>query len=396
MRTALILVFIAAFCVALGTPQSTPAGLEKRDAESVLDTPEAHYNQGMKKMLEGDLDAALAEFQQTLKLNPKHPGAYLGFALIRGQQGVTQREASNIDKAKSWFRDALRYVDNAKRYNKKSIEVYITKGRVLAMRQKGNWLKDALKAYKDARKIDDRDDRVPFHEGEAYWMAGEYQEAENAYGRAVDLKGPTQDRAATRFAQVQMVRKAAPGTEVGIRIARMDPATRADLCALLVDELKVETLVDKLAKKEYDTSFKAPGETVAPGQTQGPIDIEGHWARSWVERVLALKVPGLEAYPDGSFKPNDPVTRKDLARVLQGLLVLITKDQGLSTRFVGTQSRFPDVRADVYYYNAVALAVERGLMQVGKLEGTFRPDATVSGAEAVLAIKDLKDALMTR
>ena len=112
--------------------------------------------------------------------------------------------------------------------------------------------------------------------------------------------------------------------------------------------------------------------------------------------MLKLRIAGLEPYAEGLFKPDDTVTRKELARVLQGLLVLINKDEGLKTKYVGGESRFPDVRPDVYYYNAASLVLDRGLMDVDKLSGAFRPDEPVSGAEAVLAIKDLQGALVTK
>ena len=41
--------------------------------------------------------------------------------------------------------------------------------------------------------------------------------------------------------------------------SQMDPATRADLCALLIDEMKVEELVEKHVDKTYDTGFRPPG-----------------------------------------------------------------------------------------------------------------------------------------
>ena len=94
------------------------------------------------------------------------------------------------------------------------------------------------------------------------------------------------------------------------------------------------------------------------------------------------------------FHPDSTVTRKELAVVIQDLLVLISGNEDLRTQFVGMESRFPDVRSDIYYFNAASLAVERGLMQVGKLEGTFQPDHPVSGAESVLAIQDLRNALV--
>ena len=243
-----------------------------------------------------------------------------------------------------------------------------------------------------------RDEIVPWlaELAEACRKAGQYQEAENAYSRAIELKGPMQTRAARALSEVQMTRRAAPGTQVGIRVAEVGSLTRADLCALLIDELKVEELVEKQRKKTYDTGFQPPGDQTQDGSTSCPGDIEGHWAKAWIEQTLALDLPGLGLRSDGLFGPDDAVKRKDLAQVLQGLLVLITKDGSLVTKYVGSESRFPDVRSDVYYYNAAALAVGRGLMRVDALEGTFGPERTVSGAEALLAIKDLKEALMTR
>ena len=37
---------------------------------SVLDTPENHYNQGMRELDRGNLDTAAGEFQRALALNP--------------------------------------------------------------------------------------------------------------------------------------------------------------------------------------------------------------------------------------------------------------------------------------------------------------------------------------
>ena len=358
------------------------AGVKKRESESVLDSPEAHYKQAMDKLNAGKLEEALGEFQQTLGLDPDHAGAYVGFALLRARQGQ--------------FDDALRYIKTARKKNKKWPDVYLARGRVLVMEGDKSWLKDALKAYKDARKLDADDDRVPFYEGEAYRHGGKYDEAEQAFRKAVAMEGPTQGRAERAFAQIQLVKKAEPFSEVGIKVARIDPMTRADLCALLVDEMKVEELVEKHVEKDYDTAFRTPGTEEPKSAPTVPADVADSWARSWIERVLILKIPGLGVYPDATFRPSEPVTRKDLAMVIQGLLVLIKRDPSLTTKFLGGESQFKDVRADVYYFNAATLAVNQGLMQVEKREATFRPDDEVSGAEAVLVLKDLKDALVTR
>lgn len=360
-------------------PVAVEAQLTRREAASVLDTPDAHYQQGMKYLQAGDLKAALREFQEALRLDPNNPGTYLGFALLRTQEGD--------------FDDARRYVREARRKDRKLPDVYLVEGRIRVQEGKKNWQRDAMKAYQEARKMNPQDDRAFFYEGEAYRKAGEYASAEAAYSRAIDMKGPTRELATRRLSQVQMAQKAAPGTAVGMRVMNMDPATRGDLCALLVEELKVEELVSKMGPKTYDTGFTPSGAT-AEADAGMPEDISGHWAKSWIARVLALELPGLQARADGRFSPDVPVTRKELAGVIQDVLTMITRDAGLRTRYVGSESRFPDVRPDVYYYNAAVLAVDRGLMSASKIDGTFRPDEEVSGSEAVLAIKDLRSALV--
>jgi tetratricopeptide (TPR) repeat protein len=351
-------------------------------ADSVLNTAESHYEQGMKLFERGDLDDALKEFHQTVKLDADYPGGYIGLAYIHTTRGE--------------FDSAKRYLKVARKKDKKGGEVYLAEGRILVKKQGKNWLKDALKAFKNARKRHERDDRIPYYEGEAYRLAGQYQEAENAFSKAIDLKGSMTDRAVRALETVQMTRRAAPGTDVGIKIARLDPLTRADLAALLIDEMKLEELVKKKTEQKYNVVFRTPDESASEMTTGEASDIKGHWAKAWIEQTLPLKVPGLGVYPDGTFKPYAAVARKDFALVIQGLLVLITGDASLTTAYLGAESSFQDVRPDVFYFNATTLAVNRGLMQIDKLKGTFRPNDPVSGAEALLTIKDLKSALVTR
>ena len=238
--------------------------------------------------------------------------------------------------------------------------------------------------------------RVPFYRGEALRKAGQYQEAENAYGKTIDLRGNLAERAQAQMKAIQESRLAAPGTDVGIRVAKLNPITRADLCALLIDEFKLEDLVDKRRAKQYDTGFKSATKTAETIEKSVPPDIVGHWAEGWIQRVLDLQIAGLKLQADGKFHPADPVTRKDLAQVLQEALVLVTGETGIRSRYVGVESRFPDVRDDVYYYNAAALVVDRGLMQTDGLAGEFRPGEEVSGADAVLGIKRLQSGLPKR
>jgi len=103
-------------------------------------------------------------------------------------------------------------------------------------------------------------------------------------------------------------------------------------------------------------------------------------------------VPGLEL-AGSSFRPDEPITRANYARVNEGILVLITGDRRLSTQYIGETSPFPDVRSDSYAYNAIALNVDRGIMSADKLTGRFSPDETISGAEALLIVRELQNAV---
>ena len=115
-----------------------------------------------------------------------------------------------------------------------------------------------------------------------------------------------------------------------------------------------------------------------------------YWAKPWIDEVVALGVPGLELFPDRTFQPEQPLTRANYAMVNQGVLVLLSGDPSLATRYIGEQSRFPDVRGDFYAYNAIALRTERGFMKTDKRTGLFYPDRTVSGAEALVMVRELQ------
>jgi hypothetical protein len=80
--------------------------------------------------------------------------------------------------------------------------------------------------------------------------------------------------------------------------------------------------------------------------------------------------------------------------LIEDVLARVTGEQGLKTKFIGQRSAFPDVRGDLPYFNAVQTAVTRNLMEPkNRIQGTFGPSDPVSGADALLAIRAMKDEL---
>jgi hypothetical protein len=129
-------------------------------------------------------------------------------------------------------------------------------------------------------------------------------------------------------------------------------------------------------------------------QTQtlsGPTDIVDHWAKNWISDIV--KIGGMEEFPDHTFRPDDLITRANYSMTMQQILILATSDKTLATKYFGGQSRFPDMRSDHFAYNAAALMVDRGIMTADKMSGTFNPEGKMSGADALLAIRDFQNAL---
>jgi len=120
-------------------------------------------------------------------------------------------------------------------------------------------------------------------------------------------------------------------------------------------------------------------------------DIDNHWAKSWISEIIAAR--GMELFPDRTFRPDEKITRVDYAMLLQNILIMATGDESLATRYIGQPSRFPDVNPTHYAYNAVCLMVDRGIMKADKMTGAFDLKSHVSGADALLIIRDFQNAM---
>jgi hypothetical protein len=132
-------------------------------------------------------------------------------------------------------------------------------------------------------------------------------------------------------------------------------------------------------------------ETTKKEQMAAATDIEGHWAKNWIEGVI--KAGAIDPFPDHTFRPDEQITRANYAMFLQNVLIAATADQSLATKYIGTTSRFPDVNPSHYAYNAICLTVDRGIMKADTMDGAFGMADAVSGADALLIIRDFQNAL---
>ena len=99
-------------------------------------------------------------------------------------------------------------------------------------------------------------------------------------------------------------------------------------------------------------------------------DYANHWAKSsitkWVEKEI------IKGYEDGSFKPNDHVTRGELASIMVRMFGL--------TDTVGAKT-FKDVAENKWYAADIAKITSAGIMG-GYEDGSFKPESQVTRQEA--------------
>ena len=122
------------------------------------------------------------------------------------------------------------------------------------------------------------------------------------------------------------------------------------------------------------STFSAP-----PFKTVSASDFSGHWAE---KDIAALMEKGLiSGYPDGSFKPDNPVTRAEFLKILLSVLGKVP--------IYGVDSRFSDVGQEDWYFGYVMAAVSAGIVS-GYPDGTFKPNVQVTREEAAKIVVKAK------
>lgn len=108
---------------------------------------------------------------------------------------------------------------------------------------------------------------------------------------------------------------------------------------------------------------------------------ETHWAN---KQISALSEQGVVVgYPDGSFHPDENVTRAEFA-------AMAIKALGQETANIIQPINFVDINQDYWAFEAIQKAVYFELVPNTKESDTFRPEDSVSRAEAItIAVNSL-------
>ncbi|MGB4437978.1 MAG: S-layer homology domain-containing protein, partial [Sedimentibacter sp.] len=109
-----------------------------------------------------------------------------------------------------------------------------------------------------------------------------------------------------------------------------------------------------------------------------PSDVEGTDYANAVARLEALDI--IVGYEDGTFKPDNSITRAEFAAIAIRAL-------GMEDIAIGSvaNTKFADVRGTHWASGYVNLATAQGII-VGYPDGTFNPEAQVTYSEAIAMI----------
>jgi uncharacterized lipoprotein YddW (UPF0748 family) len=104
-------------------------------------------------------------------------------------------------------------------------------------------------------------------------------------------------------------------------------------------------------------------------------DIQGNWAQPCIQQLAQRKI--ISGYPDGSFKPNAPVTRAEFAAMLGTAFP--------DASAVRTGGKFADVPITYWASDAIRKAYQTGFL-AGYPGGVFQPNQNIPRVQALVSL----------
>ncbi|MDZ8028671.1 MAG: DUF1565 domain-containing protein [Nostoc sp. SerVER01] len=121
--------------------------------------------------------------------------------------------------------------------------------------------------------------------------------------------------------------------------------------------------------------FVAAVVDVPPG---GPVAFKdvpaNYWAKVYIEALASQNI--IAGFPDGTFKPNEPVTRAQFATIITKALTPPPKRAGI---------KFKDVASNFWAYAAIQSAYQSQFVS-GYPDGTFKPQQQIPRVQALVAL----------
>jgi len=348
--------------------------VSERKPLSILDTSHHHTYTGIVMMRQGKYRDARREFDLSLELNNKEAKSYAGIALINAYEGEYTRAFECMAKAEQY----------AQREEEK-LFVHIGKLRLYTMSREGEeWFSKAHSQFESAVAINARASAAYYFMGIAFKLNFEFTNAGAMFVKVLDFNDEFLEEADREWKLIKKILSVQPSTQTGKKIAIADTVTRAEVAALLIEELQLDELYKGLGIQNSETLAVQAQSNVAPYPYQKDV-----------EKILQIGVKGLELYPDAEFHPCDLVTRVVLAVVIVDIIKKITKNVSLTQSYEVMISPYKYLGPDLPYYGEIMTVLTMGVMEAATLTSSrLAPYEPLAGIEALIAIDKLKDVLI--
>ena len=103
-------------------------------------------------------------------------------------------------------------------------------------------------------------------------------------------------------------------------------------------------------------------------------DVQDYWAQPYIKALAAKKI--IAGFPDGTFKPNEPVTRAQFAAIVSKAFAPTSQRKALE---------FSDVSRSFWGYQAIQSA-HRGGFVVGYPGGVFQPEQQIPRVQVLVSL----------
>ncbi|GAP93974.1 S-layer homology domain-containing protein [Leptolyngbya sp. NIES-2104] len=123
----------------------------------------------------------------------------------------------------------------------------------------------------------------------------------------------------------------------------------------------------------------APMVMVAPASAQSTFSdvASNNFAAPFIQELASRNI--IAGFPDGTFRPNDPVTRAQFAAILLKAFP--------NAQRVNTPINFSDVPSNYWGFQAIQNAYATGFL-AGFPGGTFRPNDNIPRAQALVSLSN--------
>ncbi|BAY85125.1 hypothetical protein NIES267_46240 [Calothrix parasitica NIES-267] len=132
-----------------------------------------------------------------------------------------------------------------------------------------------------------------------------------------------------------------------------------------IDQSKIQGAVE----------FVAASVNPPPGGATAFVDVApNYWAKNYIEALASKGV--IAGFPDGTFKPNEPVTRAQFAAIINKAFAPQAQKQA---------TNFRDVSTNFWAYNAIQTA-SRSPFLAGYPNNTFRPQLEIPRVQVLVSL----------